>query len=364
MTDHAATLLDAGELDLLRTEIDLAVDLDTLERCRIKALGKKGLVSLALKGLGSLPADRRKDVGATINLTRDELTTAIENRRGQLEVVARAAAMASEALDVSLPPLMNPPGRLHPITQVIDEASAIFAAMGFRLAEGPDIESDALNFTALNFPPDHPAREMHDTFYIADPPEDGPMVLRTHTSPVQIRAMMADGAPIRVIAPGRTYRSDHDMTHSPMFHQIEGMVIDEQTNFTHLKGCLYDFCRAFFELDDVPLRFRPSFFPFTEPSAEVDIACTFENGRLEIGAGGQWMEILGCGMTHPNVIRNGGLDPTRYQGFAFGLGVERLAMLKYGMPDLRPFFYGDGEWTRHYGAQALEFPTLSRGLRV
>ena len=271
--------------------------------------------------------------------------------------------MAHEALDVSLPAQSTPMGMLHPISQIIDEVSAIFATMGFAIAEGPDIESDALNFTALNFPHDHPAREMHDTFYMANSPEDQLMVLRTHTSPVQVRALRAEGAPIRVIAPGRTYRSDHDMTHSPMFHQIEGLVIDEETHFAHLKGCLSDFCRAFFELNDVPLRFRPSFFPFTEPSAEVDIGCSHDHGCLIIGARADWMEILGCGMVHPNVIKSGGLDPERYQGFAFGLGIERLAMLKYGMPDLRLFFDGDPHWTRHYGFAPLEFPTLSRGLR-
>lgn len=353
----------ASEVTRLLAVIEEAEDAASLEQFRLEALGRKGIITAALKSLGTLPAEIRRSVGQEINAHKNTLQQAIDARAEVLRHSEQDRRMKAEALDVSLPPYRESAGKLHPISQVIAEVTAIFADMGFRVAEGPDIESDELNFTALNFPPDHPAREMHDTFYMANSPEDQPMVLRTHTSPVQVRALRKYGAPIRVIAPGRTYRSDHDMTHSPMFHQIEGVMIDESTHFAHLKGCLYDFCRAFFELDDVPLRFRPSFFPFTEPSAEVDIGCAHKGGRLIIGAGADWMEILGCGMMHPNVIASGGLDPEKYQGFAFGLGVERLAMLKYGMPDLRPFFDGEPHWSRHYGFAALETPTLARGLR-
>lgn len=353
----------ASEVMRLVRAMEEASDPAALEKLRVEALGRKGVLTLALKALGTLPAEERPKAGQVINEYKTQVQAAIDAQIVKLQTRGREARMASEALDVSLPATSRTMGMLHPISQVIDEVSAIFATMGFSLAEGPDIESDELNFTALNFPHDHPAREMHDTFYMADSPEDKPMLLRTHTSPVQVRALRAEGAPIRVIAPGRTYRSDHDITHSPMFHQVEGMVIDEQTHFAHLKGCLHDFCRAFFELNALPMRFRPSFFPFTEPSAEVDIGCSRKDGRLTIGDGGDWMEILGCGMMHPNVIKNGGLDPARYQGFAFGIGIERLAMLKYGMPDLRPFFDGDPTWSQHYGFPPLEFPSLSRGLR-
>ncbi len=354
----------ASEVSRLLEAIAVADDAAGLEKIRLEALGRKGIITAALKSLGGLPPEARRSVGQEINSHKTTLQNAIEAKAEILHTAERDARMKAEALDVSLPPQRVIAGKLHPISQVIAEVTAIFADMGFSVAEGPDIESDELNFTALNFPPDHPAREMHDTFYMADSPEEAPMVLRTHTSPVQVRALREYGAPIRVIAPGRTYRSDHDMTHSPMFHQIEGVMIDKSTHFAHLKGCLHDFCRAFFELDNVPLRFRPSFFPFTEPSAEVDIGCSRQDGRLIIGSGADWMEILGCGMMHPNVIASGGLDPAEYQGFAFGMGVERLAMLKYGMPDLRPFFDGEPHWTRHYGFPALETPSPARGLRI
>ena len=362
MSVDLATLLAMTEALLAR--VAACDDAQELEQIRLSAFGRKGDFTQALKALGSLPADERPRLGEVINQARAQLTQALETRTQHVQALLRQAELQAEAIDVSLPAYAYAMGSIHPISQVIDEAVAIFTDMGFMLAEGPDIESDSLNFTALNFPDDHPARDMHDTFYVADSPSDEPMLLRTHTSPVQVRAMRAHGAPIRVIAPGRTYRSDHDMTHSPMFHQIEGVVLDRDINFAHLKGCLIDFCRCFFEIDDLPLRFRPSFFPFTEPSAEVDIGCQHKDGRLEIGAGQDWMEILGCGMMHPNVIKNGGLDPSEIQGFAFGFGVERLAMLKYGLPDLRPFFDGDQRWAKHYGFSPLEFPDPQRGLRV
>jgi phenylalanyl-tRNA synthetase alpha chain len=252
----------------------------------------------------------------------------------------------------------------HPNSQTLDEIVAIFGEMGFRVAEGPDIEDDFHNFTALNIPPEHPARQMHDTFYIEGRDGSGPggMVLRTHTSPVQIRAMKATQPPLRVIAPGRTYRCDSDMTHSPMFHQVEGLVVDEHTHMGHLKGCLIEFCRAFFGVADLPVRFRPSYFPFTEPSAEVDIGCSRAGGELKLGAGGDWLEILGCGMVHPKVLQLSGVDPARYQGFAFGMGIERIAMLKYGIPDLRTFYEADLRWLRHYGFSAFDVPSMTGGL--
>ncbi len=272
--------------------------------------------------------------------------------------------LKTERIDVTLPPRPEGEGRLHPISQTLDEIVAIFGEMGFRVAEGPDIEDDFHNFTALNIPPEHPARQMHDTFYIEGRDGSGPggMVLRTHTSPVQIRAMKATQPPLRVIAPGRTYRCDFDMTHSPMFHQVEGLVVDEHTHMGHLKGCLIEFCRAFFGVADLPVRFRPSYFPFTEPSAEVDIGCSRAGGELKLGAGGDWLEILGCGMVHPKVLQLSGVDPARYQGFAFGMGIERIAMLKYGIPDLRTFYEADLRWLRHYGFSAFDVPSMTGGL--
>jgi len=267
-------------------------------------------------------------------------------------------------VDITLP-VREPPaevGRVHPITQVTDELIAIFADMGFAVAEGPDIETEDLNFTKLNFPEGHPALDMHDTFYLNAKADGSPLLLRTHTSPVQIRTMLAQKPPIRVIIPGRTYRSDSDQTHTPMFHQVEGLVIDKSSHLGHLKWILEEFCKAFFEVDRVNMRFRPSFFPFTEPSLEVDIQCKRDNGEIRFGEGEEWMEILGCGMVHPNVLRNCGLDPDEYQGFAWGLGIDRIAMLKYGMPDLRPFFEADVRWLAHYGFRPLDFPTLAGGL--
>ncbi|MBF0356441.1 MAG: phenylalanine--tRNA ligase subunit alpha [Alphaproteobacteria bacterium] len=339
-----------------------AENLEALEAVRVKALGKKGALTEEMKKLGGMSPDERKAFGARINEVKATLESALAERREVLESAAIDARLAAEKIDITLPVRPETEGRIHPISQTIDEVTAIFAEMGFAVAEGPDIEDDFHNFTALNFPPDHPARQMHDTFFFGEHAPGERLLLRTHTSPVQIRTMLSQKPPIRVITPGRTFRCDSDMTHTPMFHQVEGLLIDETTHFGHLKGCLIDFVRAFFEIDDVPVRFRPSFFPFTEPSAEVDIGCSREGGELRIGRGAGWLEILGCGMVHPNVLRNCGIDPDKYQGFAFGIGIERLAMLKYGIPDLRTFFDGDLRWLRHYGFSPQDVPTLAGGL--
>jgi phenylalanyl-tRNA synthetase alpha chain len=352
--------------DQLRAEllaaIDAAGDLATLERLRIEALGKKGRVTALMKALGALAADERRAAGVALNELKDAVQAAIDARKRALEEAALDARLADERIDVTLPARPNADGRIHPISQTIDEMVAIFCEMGFAVAEGPHIETDFHNFTALNIPPEHPARQEHDTFYLPEKADGSRLLLRTHTSPVQIRSMWQSEPPIRIIVPGRTFRADYDATHSPMFHQIEGLVIDEKTHMGHLKGCLIEFCRAFFDLDDLPVRFRPSFFPFTEPSAEVDIGCSRAGGGLTIGSGGEWLEILGCGMVHPRVLANCNIDPARYQGFAFGMGIERAAMLKYGIPDLRTFYESDLRWLRHYGFQALDIPSVSRGL--
>ncbi len=353
-------------LDQLRNDflanVEAAEDLAALEELRVSALGKKGGISKQMQGLGKLPPEERKKAGQELNAVKTAVAEAIESKKLALEEAVLDARLAEEAIDVSLPIRPETEGRLHPITQTIDEAIAILGEMGFAVAEGPEIEDDFHNFTALNIPPEHPARQMHDTFYLPKKENGSRMVLRTHTSPVQIRTMLSEEPPLRIIAPGRTYRCDSDMTHTPMFHQIEGLVVDKSTHFGHLKGCLLNFMSAFFEVDDLPLRFRPSFFPFTEPSAEADIGCSREGGELKIGGSGDWMEILGCGMVHPNVLRACDIDPEEYQGFAFGLGVERMAMLKYGIPDLRTFFDGDLRWLKHYGFVHLEAPSLVRGL--
>jgi len=353
------------DLNSLETELLAAVgsaqDLAALDAVRVAALGKKGSVTELLKGLGALSPDERRGAGAAINLLKDKIGGAIDARKAALETAALDARLASERIDVTLPARPEGEGRLHPVSQVMDEILAIFAEMGFTLAEGPDIEDDWHNFTALNIPPEHPARQMHDTFYLEG--EEGTRkVLRTHTSPVQIRSMMAGKPPFRLIVPGRTYRSDSDQTHTPMFHQVEGLVIDRNIHMGHLKGCLLEFVRAFFEIDDLKIRLRPSHFPFTEPSAEVDIGCSRQGGELKIGAGSDWLEILGCGMVHPKVLQNCGLDPAEWQGFAFGMGIDRIAMLKYGIPDLRAFFDSDLRWLRHYGFGALDVPTVAAGL--
>lgn len=359
------TDLSALEADLSKA-IAAAQDEAALEAVRVAALGKSGSISALLKTLGAMTPDERKDKGPAINGLKDTITSALASRRDVLKSAALEARLASERVDVTLPVPQSATarGRIHPISQVIDELTTIFGDMGFAVAEGPDIETDFYNFTALNFPVGHPAREMHDTFFF-NPDEKGERkLLRTHTSPVQIRTMMTQKPPIRVIIPGRTYRCDSDQTHTPMFHQVEGLVIDKSSHLGHLKWILAEFCKAFFEVDDVKMRFRPSFFPFTEPSMEVDIQCSRQGGEIRFGEGEDWLEILGCGMVHPNVIRNCGLDPDEYQGFAWGMGIDRIAMLKYGMPDLRPFFEADMRWLSHYGFRPLDLPTLAGGLSV
>jgi len=356
------------DLDMLAREtlaaITAAPDEAALEQVRISALGKSGTVSGLLKTLGAMTPEERKEKGPLINGLRDAVSTALAARKDALADAALNARLASERIDISLPVREGPElrGRLHPISQVIDEITAIFGDMGFSIAEGPDIESDDLNFTKLNFPEGHPAREMHDTFFFAPDRDGRRKLLRTHTSPVQVRTMLAQQPPIRVICPGRTYRNDWDQTHLPMFHQVEGLVIDKGSHLGHLKWILQEFCKSFFEVPDVKMRFRPSFFPFTEPSAEVDIQCDRSGREVRFGQGEDWMEILGCGMVHPNVLRNCGLDPEVYQGFAWGMGIERIAMLKYGMDDLRPFAEADIRWLQHYGFRPLDFPTLVGGL--
>lgn len=324
--------------------------LAALEDIRIRYLGKKGELTGLMKQLGGMPAEERKGFGALVNKAKQEVESAITNKKQQLEQAELNSRLANETIDVSQPVRARKSGSTHLISHTIAEVTAIFDKMGFGVEEGPEVEDDFHNFTALNIPENHPARQMQDTFYLPGNDNDDPMVLRTHTSSVQIRTMMQQGKPpFKFIAPGRVYRSDYDMTHTPMFHQIEGLYIDKNINMGHLKGCLHQFLREFFELDDVPLRFRPSFFPFTEPSAEVDIGCSRKDGEVKIGSGDGWLEILGCGMVHNNVLKNVGIDPDEYQGFAFGLGIERLAMLKYGAPDLRQFFDSDIRWLQHYG---------------
>ena len=342
------------------SEIAAAPDLAALDAVRVAALGKAGEVTALLKTLGRMTPEQRSQEGPRINALREAVTAAIAARKGALENEELDRRLATERVDLSLPAREAPKGSVHPVSQVMDELTEIFADMGFAVAEGPEIEDDWHNFTALNIPETHPARAMHDTFYIEG--EGQPRVLRTHTSPVQIRTMMSEQPPIRIIAPGRVYRSDSDATHTPMFHQIEGLVIDRKIHLGHLKWTLETFLKAFFERDDVLLRMRPSYFPFTEPSAEVDVGWSLEKGRRVVGGCEGWMEVLGSGMVHPRVIANCGLDPDEWQGFAFGTGVDRLAMLKYGMDDLRAFFDGDIRWLKHYGFRALDVPTLSAGV--
>jgi phenylalanyl-tRNA synthetase alpha chain len=348
--------------DDLLAGVAAAADPDALEAVRVNALGRKGRITDLMKGLGKLDPDARRAAGQELNAVKTAVADAIETRKQTLDSAELESRLAAESIDVSLPVRPEEQGLLHPISQTLDEAIAIFGEMGLVVAEGPEIEDDFHNFGALNIPPEHPARQMHDTFYLPEREDGSRLVLRTHTSSVQIRTMENDGPPIRIIAPGRTYRSDSDMTHTPMFHQVEGLVIDKASHFGHLKGCLMEFCSAFFEVANVPLRFRPSYFPFTEPSAEVDILCSRVGNTLKFGEGSDWMEIGGCGMVHPNVLKACNIDPEEYQGFAFGLGVERLAMLKYGIPDLRTFFEADIRWLKHYGFLPIEVPSLVRGL--
>jgi phenylalanyl-tRNA synthetase alpha chain len=344
-------------------EIRSAPDLAALEALRVRLLGKQGEITARLKSLGSMDADTRADEAPRIHALREQVTDAITSRKAELEAAELERKLATESVDLSLPAPESITGTIHPVSQVMDELAEIFADLGFSVAEGPEIETQWYNFTALNMPEFHPARAMQDTFYLEPrTPDEEPRVLRTHTSPVQIRAMEAHGAPIYAIAPGRVYRSDSDATHTPMFHQVEGLVIDRSITLGHLKWTLESFLKAFFERDDVVLRMRPSYFPFTEPSAEVDVGWSMEKGRRVVGGCEGWMEVLGSGMVHPRVIANCGLDPEEWQGFAFGCGIDRLAMLKYGMDDLRAFFDGDIRWLKHYGFSALNVPTLSGGV--
>lgn len=341
-----------------------AGDENVLEGLRVQALGKKGEISLQMRELGKMTPDERQTAGPALNALKDEINRALIAKKSGLQDAALDERLRSEWLDVTLPSRSRPAGTIHPISQVTDEVTAIFADMGFSVAEGPQIESDWYNFDALNIPDHHPARAEMDTFYThrADGDDRPPHVLRTHTSPVQIRSLEANDAPIRIICPGRVYRADYDQTHTPMFNQVEGLAIDKDISMANLKWVLEEFVKAFFEVDDVELRFRASHFPFTEPSAEVDIRCSWEGGTLKVGEGDDWLEILGSGMVHPKVLKAAGVDPNEYQGFAFGVGIDRIAMLKYGIPDLRAFFDSDLRWLRHYGFRSLDVPTLDGGL--
>ncbi|PYG30440.1 phenylalanine--tRNA ligase subunit alpha [Pelagimonas varians] len=350
--------------DKYLTLINDAGDEAALEELRVQAVGKKGEISLQMRSLGKMSPEERQVAGPALNALKDEINAALAAKKSALADAALDARLATEWLDVTLPARPQRQGSIHPISQVTEEVSAIFADMGFAVAEGPQIDTDWYVFDALNIPSHHPARAEMDTFYMsrAEGDDRAPHILRTHTSPVQIRSMEKQGAPIRIIAPGRVYRADYDQTHTPMFHQVEGLCIGKDVSMANLKWCLEEFVKAFFEVDHVELRFRASHFPFTEPSAEVDIQCSWENGVLKVGEGDDWMEILGSGMVHPKVLENAGVDPKEYQGFAFGIGIDRLAMLKYGIPDLRAFFDSDLRWLKHYGFTPLDVPTLHGGL--
>jgi phenylalanyl-tRNA synthetase alpha chain len=349
------------DADHVIEEIAAANSPEALEEIRVHVLGRRGTLTAAMRELSGLDSEARRHAGAALNEAKERIAAALAEAGARLGRAVLEARLAAERADPTLPVPFAPQGRIHPISQTIDEIVAIFGEMGFAVAEGPHIEEDFYNFTALNIPPEHPARQEHDTFYLPERPDGTRLVLRTHTSPVQIRTMQRQKPPIRIIVPGRTFRCDHDATHSPMFHQVEGLVVDRTAHMGHLKGCLIEFCRAYFGVDDLPVRFRPSYFPFTEPSAEVDIGCSRTGGELKIGTGGDWLEILGSGMVHPQVLQNCGIDPAEYQGFAFGMGIERVAMLKYGIPDLRTFYESDLRWLRYYGFVPLDIPSLVRG---
>ncbi len=353
-----------GELETKwKGAAETAATVDALEAIRVEALGKKGEITGLMKDARHAGTRGAQELRPAIEPGEGRRHRPLsETRKASLGDAAIEARLATEKQDLTLPARPGSVGRIHPISQTIDEIIAIFGEMGFGVREGPDIEDDFHNFEALNIPKDHPARQMQDTFYLPQKPDGSQMVLRTHTSPVQVRTMLSEKPPLRIICPGRTYRVDSDMTHSPMFHQVEGLVIDESTHMGHLKGCLQDFVRAFFGIDDLKLRFRPSYFPFTEPSAEVDIGCDRSGGELKLGVGNDWLEILGCGMVHPKVLKNCGLDSREYQGFAFGMGIERIAMLKYGIPDLRTFYDADLRWLKHYGFLPLDVPSVVGGL--
>jgi phenylalanyl-tRNA synthetase alpha chain len=357
MTDIAALQSD------ILAQISGAADEAALEAVRVGTLGKKGSVSALLATMGKLDPEERKVQGPLFNGLKDTVTTAIAARKAELADAALETRLAGERLDVTLPARPENSGTVHPISQVLDEVVAIFAELGFGVAEGPDVEFDDYNFTKLNIPPDHPARQMQDTFYVAPQADGSSHVLRTHTSPVQVRTMLNTKPPIRIISPGRTYRVDSDATHSPMFHQVEALVVDEGIHLGHLKWTVEQFCKAFFEIDKIELRARPSFFPFTEPSLEWDMRCDRSvPGKITFGSGNDWLELGGSGMVHRKVLENCGIDATKYSGFAFGFGLDRMAMLKYGMPDIRSFFESDLRWLKHYGFQPLDIPTLDGGL--
>ena len=335
------------------------IDISQVNQIKTDLFGKNGLISSQFKNIGSVEEAERKKFAADLNSIKDELQDLINSKVNEIETAEINEKLAKEKVDITLPERSFVQGKIHPVSQTIDEISSIFSEIGFSIEEGPDVESEYYNFTALNTPDNHPARDMHDTFYLDENKET---LLRTHTSPVQIRTMLKEKPPFKIIAPGRTYRSDSDQTHAPMFHQVEGLHIDKDINMGHLKGCLNYFIKEFFEVDKIKMRFRPSHFPFTEPSAEVDIGYEIKDGKIVIGEGDKWLEILGCGMVHPNVLKNAKVDPLNFQGYAFGIGIDRLAMLKYGINDLRAFFECDYRWLNHYGFDPLDVPTNYRGL--
>ena len=341
------------------TKLNEKLNLSEINEIKSNLFGKNGLISSQFKKIGSIAENERKKFASNLNVIKDELQNAVDNKINEIQNLEISEKLEKEKIDITLPERTFKRGKIHPVSQTIDEISSIFSEIGFSVEEGPDIENEYNNFTALNTPDNHPARDMHDTFYLDEKKEK---LLRTHTSPVQIRTMLKSKPPFKIIAPGRTYRSDSDQTHAPMFHQVEGLHIDKDINMGHLKGCLNYFIKEFFEVDKIKMRFRPSHFPFTEPSAEVDIGYEIKNGKIMIGEGNQWLEILGCGMVHPNVLKNVKVDPTKFQGYAFGIGIDRLAMLKYGINDLRAFFDCDYRWLNHFGFDPLDVPTNYRGL--
>ena len=330
-----------------------------LENFKIEILGKKGKLSKLFQDLATIEKDKKKEFASEINILKSKVLDKFQNLTNQFEQEELEKKLQDQTVDVTLPGTNRPQGKVHPVSQVIDELTSIFAELGFSVAEGPDVENEYNNFTALNTPPNHPARDMHDTFYLD---ESKNLLLRTHTSPVQIRTMLNGKPPFKIIAPGRTYRCDSDQTHTPMFHQLEGLYVDQNVTMADLRGCLDYFLKKFFEVNEIKMRFRPSHFPFTEPSAEVDIGYELKNGKITIGQGDKWLEILGCGMVHPNVLKNAKVDPSKYQGYAFGVGIDRLAMLKYGINDLRSFFESDVRWLEHFGFNANDVPSNYRGL--
>ena len=341
------------------SKLKVKLDISEINQIKSDLFGKSGLISNQFKKIGKIDESERKKFASDLNIIKDELQDLISSKINELERAEINKKLEKEKIDITLPERSFVRGKIHPVSQTIDEISSIFSEIGFSIEEGPDVENEYNNFTALNTPENHPARDMHDTFYLD---EKKRKLLRTHTSPVQIRTMLKDKPPFKIIAPGRTYRSDSDQTHSPMFHQVEGLHIDKNINMGHLKGCLNYFIKEFFEVDKIKMRFRPSHFPFTEPSAEVDIGYEMKDGKIIIGEGNQWLEILGCGMVHPNVLKNVKVDPSKFQGYAFGIGIDRLAMLKYGINDLRAFFDCDYRWLNHFGFDPLDVPTNYRGL--